>query len=243
MIFYNSVEQPIDFLQISRGNPSLKIQKILDNRLNYSFNSNRADIDFVFSHVHTFPAIIRRANYDGEHFIQSFINYGTHNVLNSEIGLSLKIIENIMNLKLNGGIFYYLITGETVHEQTSIYLNPMLMMLFKNFSINMFYNSPRKGLYPTTNKWGNSERYGLAATYSNQGLSLSLGTQNPFSKYQQTRERFFGDYCSEMHFSDSQNDHLYYIKINFNLSFGRKHKYSDLDTNRGINSAILKGSK
>ncbi|MDD3940133.1 MAG: TonB-dependent receptor [Phycisphaerae bacterium] len=243
MVLYNNVEQSIDFLQKRKGNPSLKIQQIFDNRFNYSFTSNHLNVDYVFNHVHTTPGIIRRVNYDGESFIHSYFNYGTHNFLNSEIGIALKLLENRINVKINGGVYHYLITGDTQFRETNFYLNPMLMILYKNININMFYNSPRKGLYPTSDSWTTSERYGMTATYSKKGLSFTLGTQNPFSTYKRTVERNFGDYSSQSYFYNSQNHHLFYVKLNYNFSFGQKHKYSDININKGVNSAIMKGSK
>jgi hypothetical protein len=240
---FTDTEQNIDLIQKRKGNPSLEIVKILNNRITYSYTSNRFNWNIILDQYHSYPNIKNRVYYDGNYFIQTYINNGSYKLFSPGFGIGLKLLKNNLNVKVNGGVYLYSETGDNSSQETDWYINPSMIFLYKNFNFNLFYNSSRKGLYASLMHWTKRELYGLSASYNKEGVSLTLGMQNPFSKYTRTGKTNLGIYSSQSYFYDGQNDHLFYVMFNYNFSFGKKHQYSDIDSNKSSNSAIIKGSK
>lgn len=148
-----------------------------------------------------------------------------------------------MNIKINTGLNRYIITGDNGIQRNDWYLNTSSMLLYKRISAYIYYYSSRKGVYDSLDQWTKTGRYGLVISYNNKGLSLGVGTQNPFSTYQQTNKINLNIYSSHNLSNNQQNDHLFYIKVAYNIDFGRDHKYTEIDVRKDTNSAIMKNSK
>jgi hypothetical protein len=237
------IEQPIDFLQKRKGNPNLKLIGLLSNRLTYAYLTDIVGANINFEYYKYSPTIKNTVYYDGAQFIHSYESEGTFHLLSPGVGITLKLFEKKLNLKVNSGLSYYHVTGNNGNSETCWYINPSVQYLYEDFSLNVFYNSPRKGLSNSLNFWDYSERYGLSVSYNKNGLSLTAAMQNPFSTYKSTNRKSFDVYSSKSITCNSQNDHLFYIQFNYNFSFGRKHTYSNINSSQSSNSAILKGSK
>lgn len=239
----SDVVQPIDFLQKRKGNPDLKIMKLLSNSLTYSYLSDFFNANISLEYYNFSPTIKNTVYYNGFHFIHSYESNGSYQMITPGIGLTLKLFENKLNFKVNSGLNRYIITGITNDQHTNWYINPSVQFFYKDFSINAFYYSPRKGISNSLNFWGNSERYGLYVSYNKKGISLTIGTQNPFSIYSKTNQKTFDVYSAQTIKYNSQNDHLLYLTFSYNFSFGRDYKYSKINSDSPSNSAIVKGLK
>lgn len=237
------VEQSIDFLQKRKGNPNLKIMKLLSNRLTYSHISEIFNAELSLEHYNYFPTIKNSVSYSGSYFIHSYESDGTYSQLSPGIGLTLKLFENKLNFKLNAGFNYYQVTGTNKNDRMNWYLNPSIQYFYKDFSLNAFYSSPKKGLSNSLNFWNYSERYGLSASYNKNNLSFTVGTQNPFSIYKTEICKIFDKYTSRNVTYNSQYDHLLYVQFKYTFTTGRKYTYSNINSNQNLNTAILKGSK
>ena len=237
------IEQSIDLLQKRKGNPDLKMMRLLTNRLTYSHISDVFNTDFSLEYYNYFPTIKNSVFYDGNYFIHTFENNGTYHQISPAIGITLKFFENKLNFKLNSGLNYYQVTGTNKGNKMNWYFNPSIQYFYRNFSFNAFYNSPRKGLSNSLNYWNYSERYGLSASYNKNDLSFTVGTQNPFSIYKMEINKVFNEYTSQNVMYNSQYDHLLYVQFKYVFTLGRKYTYSNIDSTQSSNSAILKGTK
>lgn len=241
-LFTNS-EQAIDFMQKRRGNPSLGITKIFGNLLSYSYTTNRFSLNAMIDHFHSWPNTSRCVFYENGYFVHSYQKGGTYNFVNSAIGISLNLVDNLLRLKVNGGLKRYDINVDKEIHLNNWYVNSNLMIYHKNFHANIYYYSSQKGAYAGLDQWENSARYGLFLTYNTKRYSLTLGTQNPFSGYHRSIQTFLDIYSRQSILFNAQNDHLFFIKATLNLDFGRTYKYSRIDNQKQSHSAILKNSK
>lgn len=217
--------------------------KLLSNRLTYSHISEIFNAELSLEHYNYFPTIKNSVSYSGSYFIHSYESDGTYSQLSPGIGLTLKLFENKLNFKLNAGFNYYQVTGTNKNDRMNWYLNPSIQYFYKDFSLNAFYSSPKKGLSNSLNFWNYSERYGLSASYNKNNLSFTVGTQNPFSIYKTEICKIFDKYTSRNVTYNSQYDHLLYVQFKYTFTTGRKYTYSNINSNQNLNTAILKGSK
>lgn len=197
----------------------------------------------LFDQFYSTPSVKKQIHFEKNYFIHSYINNGNYHFINPEVGIGLKLWNNKLNFRINGGAQLYFITGENNTREADWYINPLATIMYKDFVFNIFYNSSRRGLHASLDSWTRSQRYGLYTTYNKNGVSITLGTLNPFSKYRSTKETKLGIYTSKSYLYNGQYDHLFYIKFNYNFSFGQKRKYSDIDSNKNSKSAIMKSSK
>ncbi|WP_321331755.1 carboxypeptidase-like regulatory domain-containing protein [uncultured Bacteroides sp.] len=240
---FTNTEQNIDFIQKKVGNPSLKIVEIISNQLSYSYTSKQFNLNLFFNYFHSEPNTGKQVIYDGTYFVHSYINNGGYNLINPELGVSVKLWSNLLNFKISGGLYRYIITGDNNIYKNDWYINPSLMVFYKKFNSNLYYYSSRKGVYDSLDQWTSDNRYGLTVSYNTGGLSLGIGTQNPFSTYRRTNKINLNIYSSHSLSNNQQNDHLFYIKVAYNIDFGRKHKYTEINARKGTNSAIMKNTK
>lgn len=241
-LFTNS-EQTIDFMQKRRGNPSLGITKIFGNLLSYSYTTNRFSLNAMIDHFHSWPNTSGCVSYENGYFVHSYQKGGAYNFVNPAIGISLSLVDNLLRLKVNGGLKRYDINVDNEIHLNNWYVNSNLMIYHKNFHANIYYYSSQKGAYAGLDRWENSARYGLFLTYNTKRYSLTLGTQNPFSGYHRSVQTFLDIYSRQSTSFNAQNDHLFFIKATLNLDFGRAYKYSRIDSQKQSHSAILKNSK
>ena len=239
---FTDTEQNIDFIQKRRGNPSLKIVEIFSNQLSYSYEFKKVNLNLSFNSFHSGPNTGRQVVYDDNYFIHSYMNEGRYNFINPELGISMKLWNNLVNIKIDGGLNRYVITGTNTIRTNDWYINTSLLLFYKKISASIYNYSPRKGAYASLEQWSKSDCYGLVLSYNNKGISLSIGTQNPFSTYHSTKKINLNIYSFKNSLYNVQDDHLFYIKATYNFDFGRKHQFSQINTKKSTNSAIMKNS-
>lgn len=240
---FTDSEQNIDFIQKRKGNPSLDVTKIFSNLLSYSYSTNRINLNIMIDQFFSWPNASSCVIYEDNYFVHSYKNDGKYSFVNPEIGVSLKLVNERLSLKVNGGLKRYDVSGENSIHLNNWYIKSTLRLLYKNFNANLYFNSSQKGAYSQLVQWKNSAIYGLFITYNKKHYSLMVGTQNPFSGYQRDTQSLLGIYSNYSALHNSQNDHLLFIKATLNLDFGRSHKYSNINSQKHTNSAIMKNSK
>lgn len=240
---FTDAEQNIDFIQKRRGNPLLKIVQIFSNKISYSYTSKQFTLNLSVDQFYSNPNTARKVIYENDYFIHSYTNDGTYNFINPEIGISIKSPNNLLNLKVTGGLNRYIITGSNGLRSNDWYINPSFMLFWKNMNLNIYYYSSREGVYAGLDHWSTDGRYGLTLSYNKENISLTMGTQNPFSKYERTNKIKLDIYSSQSVSYNRQNDHLFYVKLSYNFNFGHKHEFSEISTGKYTNSGIIKGSK
>ncbi len=241
--WFTNVTQAVDLIQKLRGNPNLKLTEQFCNTFSVSRRFPFFTLNFIMYSTYCSPNVRRSTTYDGTWFIQSYMNQGSYAFVLPSLGFSMKLFHNMLRLKMSGGISHFKVSGEN-----PVILNKWsgkvdLQWMYKDFMASLYYYSPTSGAYWELERWGMSARYGGSLSYSRNGFTMEVGTSNPFSSYHATSKINLGIYSQDKDTWDKRYYHTFYVKAAYNFSFGRKHQYTELQTDKYTESAIIKSGK
>lgn len=239
MTMYNNIEQDIDTIQKRRGNPNLKPTTIVSNTLNVNCDVGSWSFYAMYDMFISWKNNAEFVSYDNGYFIHSLLSEGHYYYTNPEIGLSYS--KNGFLVKTRLGAEHYQVTGRNGLTDTEWYNKSSISYAINALNIGMYYATYRHGVYATLEQWSNTALYGLTVSYKYKGIGLQAGCQNPFTAYRSHSSLLTQDYNKHQYRLDNLRGKFFYLKASISLNFGnKKHAYSDVDTDKSINSAIMK---
>lgn len=239
MTMYNNIEQDIDTIQKRRGNPNLKPTTIVTNTLNINYDLKDWSFYAMYDMFISWNNNGEYVNYDNGYFIHSLLSEGHYYYTNPEIGMSYS--KHGFLLKTRFGAEHYQVTGRNGLTETEWYNKSSASYAINTLNISMYYTTYKHGVYASLEQWSNSAVYGLTVSYKYKGIALQAGCQNPFTDYRSHRSLITQDYNKCLYRLDNFRGKYYYLKASISVNFGnKKHSYSDVNTNKSVNSAIMK---
>mgnify|MGYP003182260484 FL=1 len=239
MTMYNNIEQDIDTIQKRRGNPNLKPTTIVSNTLNVNCDVGSWSFYAMYDMFISWKNNAEFVSYDNGYFIHSLLSEGHYYYTNPEIGLSYS--KNGLLVKTRFGAEHYQITGRNGLTDTEWYNKSSISYAINALNIGMYYTTYRHGVYATLEQWSNTALYGLTVSYKYKGIGLQAGCQNPFTDYRSCSSLLTQDYGKRQYRLDNLRGKFFYLKASISLNFGnKKHSYTDVETGKSINSAIMK---
>lgn len=239
MTMYNNIEQDIDTIQKRRGNPNLKPTTIVSNTLNINYDIKDWSFYAMFDTFISWKNNGEAVDYDKGYFIHTLLSEGHYYYANPEIGMSFS--KNGLLLKTRFGTEHYQVTGRNGLTDTEWYNKSSISYAINSLNVGMYYTTYRHGVYATLERWSNTALYGMTVSYKYKGIAVQAGCQNPFTDYRSHSSLLTQDYGKYQYRLDNLRGRYYYLKASISLNFGnKKHSYTDVDSNKSINSAIMK---
>lgn len=239
MTMYNNIEQDIDTIQKRRGNPNLKPTTIVSNTLDVNCDVGSWSFYAMYDMFISWKNNAEFVSYDNGYFIHSLLSEGHYYYTNPEIGVSY--LKNGFLVKTRLGAGHYQVTGRNGLTDTEWYNKSSISYAINALNIGMYYTTYRHGVYATLEQWSNIALYGLTVSYKLKGIGLQAGCQNPFTDYRSHSSLLTRDYSKFQYCLDNLRGKFFYLKASISMDFGnKKHAYSDVDTDKSINSAIMK---
>lgn len=239
--YLNTVDQPVDFLQIKRGNPMLDNTKIYVVWGNYGAQFNRLGLEWELQYMKYVHCISPDYYTEGDKLIQSFRSDGDFHTLTTSLSASYSIPSHL-HTKIKIGYQQSKSFGYYQHTENSIIATADINYYWKEFSLNLSMHSPLVSLNKETfiaEKMPFTHRLGVS--WHRKSWMLEAGTDNPFTKH--CRYRSYADF-GIYNFEQTQTSRIYqqtaYLKVAYTLDFGRKTERTKKDVDTTINSAILK---
>lgn len=239
LTMYNNIEQDIDTIQKKRGNPDLKPTTIVSNTLNVNYDLSDWSFYAMYDMLLSWKNNGEFVNYDNGYFIHSLLSEGHYYYTNIEIGLSYS--KSGFLLKSKFGSEHYQVTGRNGLSKTEWYNKSSISYAINALNVGIYYTTYRHGVYASLEQWSNSALYGMTVSYKFRDIAVLAGCQDPFTNYHSHSLLLTQDYCRSQYRFDNLKGKFYYLKVSISLNFGnKKHKYTDMNTNKSINSAIMK---
>ena len=240
-----AVEQAIDTLQISRGNPGLKTYSVYNNNFNYSYNVGKFIAMLAANYSFHHHPIMEELSVEGNRLIVMQANQRSYQVLNIAPtvvlrGLDLFGLKNFATLSLECGLNSYWSRGRTYsHTYRNVYYNAQFMMQYKRFALMGQLRKSSDYLKGETVFKGENITV-LMATWSHKRLQLGAGILFPFvNNYHTGRQRLsaIAPYNAWTYAKESGN--LFLIRLNYHFEFGKAYHARDKrthnsDTEEGI---------
>lgn len=239
------VEQAIDTIQISRGNPNLRTYNVYSNTLSYSYSKDKVIAMLNASYSYYDNCIMESVFAEGRHLIIGQDNQKSYQTLQIGPtlvfrGLDVGRLKNFLTLSLEGGFARYWSYGNNyTHTYNNFYFNAQCMLSYKEFGLAGQFSKNRNVLFGETIVKGENQT-AILATWTHKRLQIGAGMMFPFTnKYKTGRERVSNvapytawNYTKEV-------GQMAVIRLNYNFEFGKAYRatqkrMNNSDTESGI---------
>ena len=240
-----NVEQPIDTIQIVRGNPRLKPYYDFNNTLNYNYTNKKFNGTLTAAYHYENEAIMESIFAEGNKLIIMDENQKSLQLLRLHYSLALNGIDigglkNFLTLYAGGAYFKYWSNGNNYsHNYGSFSYDMSFMLRYKEFSFMGEYKKQINRLYgETIHKGENITNFMLI--YTKNKLQVGAGVMFPFTNnYRFGTERISAVAPNTSWTYLKEAGQLGFIRINYNFEFGKKHqsgqkKINNSDSDSGI---------
>ena len=239
------VQQRVDDLMRTSGNPDLKAAQSLYNRFGVYYQTKLFTSNLDFSINNTWSPILWDATYDvaGGYFL----NRATNGRFNRQYSISWQGgLNNLWNfLTLQGTVRYDMFrthTGVAAYQLNSLYWNASVMMHYNGWTLGYDYVHPQWTLSGHTKSLGeNSSR--LMLLYKYRGWSFYASCIFPFTphgaEYQSETLSPVIPSTSRVYILDNRN--MVTVGVAWRLNFGKQLQLIDRTLqNRDSNESVVK---
>ena len=239
--YLNDVEQPIDILQIRRGNPGLKSYRSINQSFNAGFSKGIFGADALVSYDYEHKPIMESVIYEEGKFIRTYDNQQSFQNLGAEVAFKIKPWKDHLSLSVIPGINRYISNGnDYLHTYTMKYVRVNLDASYKNWIANFTTITPPNRYVYGEQLMKGDLMHTLMVGYKMPAWSLMAGLHNPFiSTYRSENENWsaLNPVKSDIHSKNMAR--TFVVKFNFNLNFGKQFKninktIQNMDNDPGI---------
>lgn len=241
----NDISQPIDLLQVRRGNPALKSVRFYANTFNASWAGKKVSVDFFARYSYDRKPVMESTYYADGKFIRTTENHRGFHRINLETSVQVLPYKEYIALKITPFLNRYISQGNTyTHTHTNFGIRGSLMATYKSWMFMAEMNTSEHVLWGETINRG-EKLHSLMLGYNREKWSLSAGALNPFVKrYEQEVEnvsRLAGS--RQVAFSTNLSP-IFIVNLSFRLDFGRSYNSQRKSLNNSdTDTGILSGKK
>lgn len=241
----NNVEQPIDSLQIRRGNPNLNMVWYYTHTLNAGFNKGILGAEFFMRYSYDHKPIMEQITLENGKFVRANVNQKGFHRLYLETTFKVKPLKDIITLSVAPRFSRFISQGDDyTHTFSTWGVRGALNVTYKKWYFTA------EGYTRWKNFWGEEYIKGetwhmIMLGYNASKWSLGVGAYNPFMKtYDQNTYNYSKLTPNQSYVFTDKAAKLLVVSFSLNLNFGRQFKAGDKRLNNDdTDSGIMTGSK
>lgn len=240
MEWINNVNQELDSLSVKRGNPHLERTNYYNSYLVYNHQTGKINLQVAGLYFGAINSVFSDYYIENDKLVNTFRTGGNFHQLKGSLAVTYRIIPSL-HIKLLGFYRYNEITGKVKQHRNEWGGSMDINYYWKDFAFNIHGKSTGKTLdnYPAF--VDTPANYGAFVRWNHKNWMAEAGTDNTFSKHNQTKMYMdMGVY----RFHNSSYSETYqktgYIKVAYTFDFGKNTSKEQRNINTTINSAILK---
>ena len=234
--YQDTLSRRMDLFNIRRGNPDLKEIHGVNQQLRYWFSRSNVDL-MLYTRWDRYDGYMRNYVYkEGKNYIHSYISDGTLNKYSFYVSSNVHFLENDLNIEINGGLKSYHYGGRNPLSDTSIGWSLLADYSYEAWMFSFHVNGKSRDYLSDLTVVKKSCFYGASIMYSLNNFSITIGTNNPFSKNKTIQKYNTGFYSSKNTTSSRLESYVAYLQFSWNFSFGRKHTYKEIDITKSVNA-------
>lgn len=239
--YLNDVEQPIDLLQVRRGNPGLKLFQSINQSFNAGYNQSFFGIDALVTYDYEHKPIMESVLYEDGKFIRTYDNQQSFQDLAFEVAFHIKPWKDHINLSVIPGLNRYISHGNNyLHTYTMKSLRVNLDFSYRHWIANFATIVPPNRYVYGEQLMKGDLMHTLMVGYKMPAWSVMAGLYNPFIRtYRSENENWsaLNPVKSDIHSNNMTRTVV--VKFNFNLNFGKQLKsirkaVQNMDNDPGI---------
>jgi hypothetical protein len=243
----NDVEQPIDAVQVRRGNPDLKSFQTLEQNLNIGFGKKAVSIDLLLSYNYEFNPVMESVLYENGLFVRTYENQRNFQTLSAEPTLKLKPWKNYLNILLTPRFSRFVSNGNNYrHTFDLTALRVHLDGYYKSwYATIMAQTLPHMNYFYGEQGCRTTMMSVVAIGYNQKSWSVLAGSMNPLG----IRMKIKSENLSALNpvVSDGWNDGMKQkitVRFTWNIDFGKQFKgVNRRMENKDERSGIMSGGK
>lgn len=242
-----AIEQAIDEIQISKGNPALKTYKTFNNLLDYSLSQKKFRENLHVGYQYFDDPIMETVWASNDHIYLMDQNQRSFQKLNLELSftasaLDLGRLKHFLTLDASVGYTRFDSKGKAYHyTYDHVYFNFMALFMYKNWMLMGQYRRYQNALWGETLKKG-TDMTALMLNYRFKNMQAGVGMTYPFaSKFKEGNRRLNPDAPMESWKFIGETTQMVVLRFSYNFVFGRKHKGGDKEINHSdTETGVLK---
>lgn len=241
----NDISQPIDLLQVRKGNPDLKSVRFYANTLTASWTHKKVALELFARYSYDSKPVMGSTYFEEGKFIRIMENHKGFHRLNLETSVQILPYKEYLSIKITPFLNRYISQGNTyTHTHTNVGIRGSLMAAYQNWTFMVEMNTSNHTL------WGETitkeeKLHSMMLGYNKEKWSLSAGVLNPFTKrYEQEVENISHLAGSRQVAFSTNLSPIVMINVSFRLDFGRSYNSSNKAlNNQDSDTGILSGKK
>jgi hypothetical protein len=241
------IEQAIDEIQISKGNPNLKTYKTFNNTLTYSLSQKKIRESLNVGYQYYDKPIMETVYIAGDKVFLIDQNQSSFQKLDVELnwsanGIGVGKLKNFLTLDASLGYTYFDSKGNGYHyTYDNIYFNAMVMMMYKGWTFMGQYRKYQNALWGETLQKG-TDMSALMLSYRLNNMQVGIGMTYPFAnKFKEGKVRLTHNAPLQSWKQVKETTQMLVVRFSYNLEFGRKHQSKGkMMNNTDSESGIIK---
>lgn len=241
------IEQAIDEIQISKGNPALKTYKTFSHILDYSLSQKKIRENIHVGYQYFDDPIMETLWASNNHIYLMEHNQHSFQKLNFELSLTASALDlgrlkHFLTLDASVGYTRFDSKGKTYHyTYDNIYFNFMAVCMYKNWMLMGQYRRYQNSLWGETLKKG-TDMTAFMLNYRFKNMQAGVGMTYPFaSQFKEGNRRLNPVAPMESWKFIGETTQMFVLRFSYNFVFGRKHKGGNKEINHSdTESGILR---
>lgn len=234
--------QQVDMIQQRRGNPSLKVTRLMNATAVYGIGIGKVNLQA--SGQYKWAGRLPVSNYylDKGLLVETYTPYGEWHQIDTGVSATWMPSDKF-NMQISGGWLYNRYSREADVKSACWKGSGQASWYTGDFSVSARIESPQKtagyNLAVMRTPW----LYGVSVSWNQGPFKAEAGTDNPFSRHYVYRSSM----TTPVYRFDRQTHSVTerrsaYIKVAWSIDFGKKIKHDTPSIDRNINSGILKAN-
>lgn len=243
-----NVEQAIDTIQLSKGNPNLKTYRIYDHTLNYTFNNYKIMTVFRVNYSYQPDPIMEYYYVQDGKLVCTESNQKSYRSFKAVLFFDPENIRLGRDLKFSGeyyvGFRRFWSDGLTYrHTYSKFNFGLTTLLTYKDLTFYERFMTPENSLFgETITKSPYSAETGLI--YTHKQLQLRAQVLYPFTNFRRSTERVSAIAPSQSTYYLTQLKNLFSVTFAYHFEFGKKFKERTTQTKyRDTDSGVLNQNK
>ena len=237
----NPIEQKVDSFMVKRGNPDQRWLIMNNNRLNYSLQAGKFNINALVAFHYNSNLPLSYYFVENDKIVNSYSNDIKGKEVDALLSVTWKAIPNLQ-IKAEGS-YTYLSTKGLISFRHNIWEGVLQINYYwKSLGINAFIKTPVHSMDLSAAHTQDALNYGLSVNWSYRNWWIEAGVNAPFTK--DRYKRFFFNLSPVYSYDKTIHDRTYqqtgWVKVAYNFDFGRKTAKDKDRVNTNIQSTILK---
>ena len=240
----NDMTVPTSFFQAVKGNPDLALIKVFGNTLTYNAQWGKSKASIFYNSNIYFKNIAHLFTADASTIFDMRVNDGTFYGNMLGVSYALSAFADKLRLDVTALEEYNVMRGDTYNMQRNVFrLRTSLAYLVSDWMFSLLYQTPRTDLDIREPFLIRTQPiYEMAINWNHKAWAVEFALCNVFSRYaKQHITMDYGHYNRDSWHYNEPNGRVFNLKITYSIGYGKTKQRGEMELNKNINSAIIKG--